>query len=108
MSQRRHIWLVALVMVLAMVAAACGGDDPATPGNGGGGDELKGGTLRYESEEFGFTSGFDPSGEYLGNAWGIMSNMLMRGLTTYKHVGGAEGNTPVPDLATGEPEISSD
>jgi peptide/nickel transport system substrate-binding protein len=100
-------------MVLSLVAAACGGSDDepnANPSSDSGqdGEKPTGGTLTYESEEFGFTSGFDPSGEYLGNAWGVMSNMLIRTVMGYRHLGGTEGNEVVPDLAAEEPEVSDD
>ena len=49
---------------------------------------------------FDFTGGFDPTGEYLGAAQGIMGNLLIRTLLTYNHVVGAPGNIVVPDLAT--------
>jgi len=81
----------------------------ATPGPPpGGGEGEKGGTVRYEFEEFSYTSGFDPSGEYLGNAWGLYSNLLIRTLMGYKHMAGAPGNEVVPDLAAEDPEISED
>ena len=65
--------------------------DPATP---------SGGTVRIGWEQsFDFTSGFDPTGEFLGEAMGIMSNLLVRTLVGYKHVAGAEGNEIVDDLA---------
>jgi peptide/nickel transport system substrate-binding protein len=52
---------------------------------------------------------FDPTGEYLGTAWGMMDQLLIRGLMTYKHVDAASGgDTPVPDIATGPPTVSAD
>jgi peptide/nickel transport system substrate-binding protein len=53
---------------------------------------------------FGFTDGFDPSGEYLNTAWAIYSNLLIRTLVGYNHVSGPPGNELVPDLATRVPE----
>ena len=113
MGSKRNLWIIALFMLVSLVAAACGG-------NGGGdttqepdadseqGEATKGGTLTWESEEFGFTGGHDPSGEYLGDAWGVMTNLLIRNLVSYPHVGGAEGNEIVPDLAEDLPEVSED
>jgi peptide/nickel transport system substrate-binding protein len=60
-----------------------------------------GGVFRVEWESsFDFTAGFDPTGEYLGEAFGIYSNLLVRTLVGYNHVAGAPGNKLVPDLAT--------
>lgn len=53
---------------------------------------------------FGFTDAFDPTGEYLGNAWALYSNLLLRTLVGYNHVAGAAGNVIVPDLATSVPK----
>ena len=47
---------------------------------------------------FSFIDGFDPTGEYLGEAWGS-TNLLTRTLVGYNHVAGAAGNKLVPDLA---------
>ena len=60
----------------------------------------RGGTVRIGWEQsFDFSSGFDPTGEFLAEAMGIMSNLLVRTLVGYKHVSGAEGNEIVDDLA---------
>jgi peptide/nickel transport system substrate-binding protein len=60
-----------------------------------------GGIFRVEWESsYDFTDGFDPTGEYLGEAFGIYSNLLVRTLVGYNHVAGAAGNKLVPDLAT--------
>src|SRR4051794_6725364 len=60
-----------------------------------------GGVFRVEWESsFDFTAGFDPTGEYLAEAFGIYSNLLVRTLVGYNHVAGAPGNVIVPDLAT--------
>jgi peptide/nickel transport system substrate-binding protein len=64
-----------------------------------------GGTLVVGWEAaFGFTASFDPTGEYLGDAWGIYSNLLLRPLMGFNHVPGAAGNKLVPDLATTVPK----
>src|SRR5688572_20967333 len=55
-----------------------------------------------------FTSGFDPSGEYLATSFGFMGQALIRTLTNYRHVEGEPGNEVLPDLAAAEPEISED
>src|SRR5215210_1125416 len=56
MRNKRHLWVIALLMVLSLVAAACGGDDATDStdnGNDNGGDTgeaVKGGTIHWESE----------------------------------------------------------
>jgi peptide/nickel transport system substrate-binding protein len=63
-----------------------------------------GGTLRVGWEQsFGFTDTFDPTGEYLGDAFGIYSSLLVRTLVGYNHVPDAAGNQLVPDIATSVP-----
>jgi peptide/nickel transport system substrate-binding protein len=65
----------------------------------------RGGTLRIAvPDPFGFTNRFDPTGEYLGFAWGVYTNLLLRTLVTYRHVEGPDGAVVVPDLATEVPE----
>jgi len=108
MAHHRRSSLLALGLVFMLVAAACaggGGGDGEEPGAG---QPQRGGTLIWEREEFGFTNGFDPTGEYLGSAWGIMHNLLLRPLMNYKHIGGQEGNEVIPDLAAGMPKVSGD
>lgn len=106
MSKKRNLWFIGLLLVMAMVAAACGGNEEPAPSDNAAG--AKGGIIRHESEEFSYTSGFDPSGEYLGNAWGLYTNFLLRPLMGYKHLGGSDGNEIVPDLAADAPDVSSD
>jgi peptide/nickel transport system substrate-binding protein len=63
-----------------------------------------GGTLRVGWEQsFGVTDNFDPTGEYLGDAWGVLE-LEVRTLVNYMHVAGAAGNKVVPDLATSVPK----
>jgi peptide/nickel transport system substrate-binding protein len=54
--------------------------------------------------DFGFTDSFDPTGEYLGDAWGIDSDLLIRTLVTYNHTAGPAGTKIVPDIATTVPK----
>jgi peptide/nickel transport system substrate-binding protein len=64
-----------------------------------------GGTLNVGWEQsFGFTDNMDPTGEYLGDAFGILSNLLVRTLVGYNHTAGAAGNKIVPDIATSVPK----
>jgi peptide/nickel transport system substrate-binding protein len=119
LTRKRLLAGVALVATLAVLGAACsGGDEPTTPagtsgGTGGGtttppGGVQTGGTYRVETDGIAWTSGGDPTGEYLGIAFGIFSNLLGRTLLTYPHTTGDTGNSVVPDLAADLPEVSSD
>src|SRR5436309_15799425 len=107
---RTHIRLVAMLGVVAafaVLAAGCGSKSSssnntsttASSGNnntsgsaksvvGSGtydnGSSAKGGNYRIGWEQsFGFTNNFDPTGEYLGNAWGLYSNLMLRSLVGY-------------------------
>jgi peptide/nickel transport system substrate-binding protein len=94
---------------LGLVAVACGGGDSASSSTSGAGEPTRGGTIREETQSFGWTDNFDPTGEYLGTGWAMLDQMLMRGLMTYTHTAATEGgNVPVPDLATGQPTVSDD
>jgi len=104
---KKAIGALALVLSFAMIAAACG-DDTATTTTSATGGDMTGGTYRMETDGIAYTSGGDPSGEYLGLSFGIFTNLLARTLLTYYHTDGAKGNSLVPDLATDFPEISAD
>jgi peptide/nickel transport system substrate-binding protein len=106
LRNKRLIRLITVLAVFALIGAACGGgSDPGTSGSG----PAKGGIYRVQVEEsFGFVGGFDPSGEYLGWAWALYSNLLLRNLVTYRHTSGAAGAEIVPDLATEIPTPSED
>ena len=67
----------------------------------------KGGVLRTAISDFGFTNGFDPTGEYVAVAIGLYGAMD-RTLMGTKHIAGPPGNELVPDLAAAAPEISAD
>jgi peptide/nickel transport system substrate-binding protein len=118
----RFALLSAAVVALVAVAAGCGSKKSSTSSKSSGtpsssnspfapsvsydnGTAAKGGTYRlgYESS-FGFTDNFDPTGEYLGSAWGLYSNLLIRSLIGYKHLPGAPGNALIGDLATSVPK----
>ncbi|HEV8164775.1 MAG TPA: ABC transporter substrate-binding protein, partial [Actinomycetota bacterium] len=89
-----------LALAVALVAAACGGGGG---GGGGGGTQQaaaqKGGVLRMATTDFGYTNGFDVTGEYLGSAF-TMYTALVRTLVSYKFVAGVDGDQLQPDLAT--------
>jgi peptide/nickel transport system substrate-binding protein len=64
-----------------------------------------GGTYRVGWENaFGFTDALDPTGEYLGDAFSILSDLMVRTLAGYNHVAGTAGNKVVPDLAISLPK----
>lgn len=101
---KRHVWKV----VFAAAALAIAGSVGATIGSAAPQKSLAGGTYRVGWEaEFGWTDAFDPTGEYLGNAWALYSNLLIRTVMGYNHVSGAAGNKIVPDLAAGMPKVSN-
>ena len=128
MSKRKLAFVGAFAAALSLAVAACGGSSgggetaattaastgaaagtsPATTA-GSTGAAATGGTYRVEWEaSFDFTDNFDPTGEYLGEAFAIYSNLLTRTLLGYNHVAGPPGNVLVPDLATSMPKVSSD
>jgi peptide/nickel transport system substrate-binding protein len=96
LSKKRLVTGVALIALLTLVAASCA----SKKANGGGGGLKTGGILRVETDGFEWTDALDPTGEYLGTAFGLYSDMLGRALTGYNHVSGAPGNVLIGDLAT--------
>ena len=118
MPRSRWLALFALVLSLGLLVGACGGGDDggdggadtSAEGQDGGeeGEPQAGGTLRVNAESFEWTSNFDPTGEYLGTAFGLYSNLLVRTLLGYQHVEGPAGNELIPDLAADQPEVSED
>jgi peptide/nickel transport system substrate-binding protein len=120
----RYAVLLAAIAAFALLAAGFGSEESSSSGItsntsanssssgnpvvGSGtfnnGSSKKGGTYTIGWEQsFGFTNNFDPTGEYLGNAWGLYSNLMLRPLIGYKHKPGAAGNQLIGDLATGVP-----
>src|SRR2546423_8750899 len=109
--RRKIAGALALLFTFALAATACGGgggggtSGTSTPVQGVQGETnfgtpKAGGTFRVDVEQsFNFTGGFDPTGEYLGQAFGFYSDMMLRTLLGYNHVAGAAGNTLVPELA---------
>ncbi len=92
--------LAALVGIAALTAALV-----SAAAAGPSGQSAKGGTYRVGWESsFGFTDNFDPTGEYLANAFAINTNLLLRGLIGYNHVEGLKGAVIVPDLAKSVPK----
>ena len=115
--------IAAAVVTFAALAAGCGSKKASTTtttsnssgssssgssvvgsGSFSSGTPAKGGTYTVGWEQsFGFTDNFDPTGEYLGNAWGLYSNLMLRPLVGYQHQPGAAGNALIGDLATAVP-----
>ena len=97
----RQRWIIGALLTagVALVISGCGGG-----GDSGTGAVTKGGTLRLGTLDFGFTDGFDPTGEYLGLAWSYYGNLLTRNLVGYSHRPGPAGTKIVPDLATEVPQ----
>jgi ABC-type transport system substrate-binding protein len=87
------------VIVIALGAAS------ATVALGSQGSSLKGGTYRvgWEASYDGTTDDMDPTGESDPRVLGILSNLLVRTLVGYNHVGGPAGRRLVADLATTVP-----
>jgi peptide/nickel transport system substrate-binding protein len=97
--------LAAAASIVAVGAAILVAAGSASKASSAKSQPSTGGTLVAGWEnDFGFTSGFDPTGEYLGEAWGILNNLLVRTLVGTNHVAGAAGNKLVPDLATSVPK----
>ena len=77
------VGIVAIATVVVTVGAS------AHPANS---QTIKaGGTLNvgWENNFADMSDSFDPTGEYLGDAWGILSGLMVRNLVSYKHVAGA-------------------
>ena len=115
MPRARTFLLFVALLAIAVGVGACGGG--GTEGGGtqqssgsdfgtANGPRLKGGTYRVDVESaFDFTDAFDATGEYTSLGWSFYSTML-RPLMTYRHVVGAAGNEPIPDLATALPKVT--
>lgn len=107
-GRRRVLGVVSVVSVLAIVGAACSNNNSTGGSSPNSSAPKKGGVYRTAIEDFGFTGAFDPTGEYLGTAFGLYSQLLLRNLVGYNHVVGAAGDKIVPDLATDTGQVSSD
>lgn len=90
----------------ARTAPATSGEEAAATAEPG---PPAGGVFRIGVESsFNFTDNFDPTGEYLLDAFGLYSNLLVRTLLGYRHLPGAPGNELIPDLAESLPDVSDD
>ncbi|MBV8079417.1 MAG: hypothetical protein JO186_03450, partial [Actinobacteria bacterium] len=93
---KRPLPRLALAGALALVAAAI----LVASGAASHSRIQAGGVLNVGWEQsFGFTDNFDPTGEYLGDAFGIYDNLLVRTLVGYTHDANGPGNQTVPDIA---------
>ena len=99
---------LATALVVALALAACTSPDAPEPREPAPIGPRAGGTYRTQIEGFGFTDAFDPTGEYIGTAWGLYSQLLLRTLVNYPHRAGVAGNALEPDLASAMPEVSED
>jgi peptide/nickel transport system substrate-binding protein len=101
MTKRKAATLVAVAALVAAFASTVAFS--ATPPKAE--KVTAGGTYRIDYESaFGFTDSLDPTGEYLGEAFAILGNLLVRTLTGYNHMPDAAGNQLVPDIATAIPK----
>jgi peptide/nickel transport system substrate-binding protein len=97
--------LATMLLVCAAFTAVAVGTTVGSAAPGKSDAAKAGGTYRVGWENaFGFTDAFDPTGEYLGDAFNVYTNLLVRTLAGYNHVGGVAGNRLVPDLATALPK----
>ena len=79
----RHFAKAAIVVAVAAIATSVAAS-VVTASNKHSSTLKAGGTYRVGWESsFGFTDNFDPTGEYLGSAWGIYTNLLIRTLVGY-------------------------
>ena len=105
--RKKHVLLGAFALVLTgALLAGCGGSSSSSSKSSTSSQApaKAGGTYKVGWEgSFGFTDNLDPTGEYLGDGFSILSNLLVRTLVGYDHVAGAAGNKLVPDLATSVP-----
>ncbi len=86
MKRSRRMFAVVAVLALAVVGAtaatvSAGGSKSSKP--------LAGGTYRVGVEAaFGVTDGLDPTGEYAGDYWGVLQNLMVRAMLGTKHLAG--------------------
>ncbi len=104
---RQALRMVGFALAVALAVAACGGGGNGKGSGGGQGAAQRGGVFRTALDDFGLTGGFDPTGEYVGIAFNSY-HALLRTLVSTKHIAGTAGNKLYPDLAAGDPTISSD
>ncbi len=102
--------IIATLVVLGLVAAACGGadDDGGGPTQAPGAAPQKGGTLTIAMDSD-VTATMDPQIEYYQLPFAYFRCCLIRTLYSYNGLDTDQDGTLVfPDLAAGEPEVSED
>lgn len=117
MNSRKTASAIAVTLVVALSATACG-SDKKSDGNGGGSakadaamssvvnaSDKKGGTVTYEHSSG--PDSLDPGNTYYGWVQNF-SRLYARPLVTFKPAAGKEGLTVVPDLATSLGKASPD
>lgn len=106
MSRRKIPQLLGSILVLALVATACGGSkDKGGSGTTAGKNN---GVYRIETDSFEWGSALDPTAEYLGFAFEFY-NALHRPLLGYNHKAGNKGgNDVIPDAAEDTGQVSAD
>jgi len=102
---------IAVVAVLAFVAVACGGNNNATAPSSSAsasGAIPRGGTLKI-AQEGDVSAAFDPQKEYYQLSFEYFKCCLLRTLYSTNGLPVDQGGTVLrPDLAAGDPQISSD
>jgi peptide/nickel transport system substrate-binding protein len=96
--------VVRTVVLDAAAASLATGGDGVWVAVGASGRQHRGGTLRIVGDGI---DSLDPAVAYDTNIWQILS-ITNDGLVGYKRVGGPEGTTLVPDLASALPDVSAD
>ena len=80
----RRVWRAAAIVVFVVGLVATG-----SLGASASSSPKAGGTYRVAFEQaFGFSDGFDPTGEYYTYSFAIESNLMIRTLVGYDHVAG--------------------
>jgi YVTN family beta-propeller protein len=94
------------IPVGAAASSLAGGDEGLWVAVGASATEHRGGTLRLSSPVKAPAS-LDPAVSYDTDVWRILT-ITNDGLLAYRKVGGPDGATLVPDLASGLPDVSAD
>ena len=106
LSKRRGLSTAALMTGLALVAAACGGSsggDTGTPDNTDG--AKKGGALKVLGA--GDIDHMDPASAYYQTSYSLLRTITRQLLSYPVSSDEKKSVTPVPDLASGEPEVTN-
>ena len=99
--RRSWVAVVAAVAPVVLVWSLTSGATAATS------PPASGGTLHVIATEPAF-QGFDPQASYTAWPWEVLRCCLLRTLMAFPGLPDFPGTQPVPDLATGPPDVSSD